>query len=281
MHAVLEAKQQCHHAEVSAVLQALIRDLHTAIDAGRDDAELLRLAVELHQAGTGAYLHGVGAPVDLCWSAALLSREAAERLDEPVSLGVAAFGQANGLLSWGSFESAARALHRDDVGARDDPELAGMLTLSESLLAAAQRRSADVEAALQQAVDLAAHTGEGNAHYMSFGPTNVTLWRLSAALESSDYGQATRLAECLTPERIIAPTRRANYWVNYARALFQLRDRGDDTFHALRRAEQISPDKVHRNPFALEILTQLVSRARRDAVGRELKAMAYRAGLPV
>ena len=134
VHAVLDAKQRCLHAEVGMVLPDLIRDLHTSIQAGRDDAELLRLAVALHAQGTQAFLHGVGAPEDLCWSAARLARDAAERLDEPVSLGIAAFGVANGLLSWGDFAQAGEALHRVDLRPADDMPLVGMLTLSESLL---------------------------------------------------------------------------------------------------------------------------------------------------
>lgn len=280
VHAVLDAKQRCHHGEVSVTLPGLIRDLHTTIDAGRDVAELLRLAVLLHHSGTQAYLHGVGAPVDLCWSAARLAGEAAEELDEPVSLGVAAFGQANGLLSWGAFDLAHEALRRADEPG-DDLPLAGMLTLSESLLAAAEHRQADVDAALEQANEMAARTGEGNAHYMGFGPTNVGMWRLSAALESGDHARAAHLAESLNPERIIAPTRQANYWVNYGRALSQVRGRRDDAVRALRRAEGISADKVHRNPFARDVLAELVVRSRQDAIGRDLRRMAYRAGLPV
>ncbi|MBV9162019.1 MAG: hypothetical protein JO309_16025 [Pseudonocardiales bacterium] len=46
-------------------------------------------------------------------------------------------------------------------------------------------------------------------------------------------------------------------------------------------AEKISPRRVHRNPPAREVLADLLARARRDAVGRELRGMAYRAGLPV
>lgn len=279
--AVLDAKQRCRHAEVGMTLPGLIRDLQASINAGHDDAPLLRLAVTLYSQGTQAYLHGVGAPADLCWSAALLARDAAERLDEPVSLGVAAFGQANGLLAWGSLDLATDALRRVEVNAGDDPQLAGMLTLSESLVAAADDRPADAEAALQQAGELAEHTDEGNAHYMSFGPTNVSLWRLSAALEAGDHEHATQLAESLNPLRIIAPTRRANYWVNYGRALARVRGRRDDAVRALRKAERISPDKLHRNPFARETLGELLSRARHDAVGRELRGMAYRAGMPV
>jgi tetratricopeptide (TPR) repeat protein len=278
--AVLDAKQRCQHAEVGMVLPGLIADLHASIDTGHHDAELLALAVELHHAGTQAYLHGVGAPADLCWSAALLGRDAAERLDNPVSLGVAAFGQANGLLSWGSFDLAAQALHTD-VSSGDDPQLVGMLTLSESLLATATDRPADANGALHQAAELAEHTGEGNAHHMSFGPTNVAMWRLSAALEAGNHEHAAQLAESINPQRIVAPTRRANYWVNSGQALSQIRGRRDDAVRALRLAERISPDKVHRNSFARETLAELVTRAHRDAVGRELRGMAYRAGLPV
>ncbi len=280
VHAVADAKQRCQHAEVGMTLPGVIRDLHTSIDAGHDTAELLRLAVVLHHSGTQAYLHGVGAPADLCWSAARLAGEAAEALDESVSLGVSAFGQANALLGWGSFDLARQALRRIDAPS-DDLPLAGMLTLSESLLAAAEHRAGDVEAALEQAAEMAARTGDGNAHYMSFGPTNVDMWRLSAALESGDHARALELAESLSPEQIIAPTRRANYWVNYGRAVSQMRGRRDEAVRALRRAEGISADKVHRNPFARDVLTELMSRARQDAVGWELRGMAYRSGLPV
>jgi hypothetical protein len=50
---------------------------------------------------------------------------------------------------------------------------------------------------------------------------------------------------------------------------------------ALRRAELISPARVHRHPFTREILAELVARSQHNAVGRELRGMAYRAGLPV
>jgi len=100
-------------------------------------------------------------------------------------------------------------------------------------------------------------------------------------LESGDHERAVELAESLSPERIVAPTRRANYWVNYARGLTNQRGRREDAVRALRRAEQISADKVQRNPVARDLLGELLTRARHDAVGRELRAMAYRAGLPV
>jgi hypothetical protein len=36
-----------------------------------------------------------------------------------------------------------------------------------------------------------------------------------------------------------------------------------------------------RSPYAREVLAELVVQSRRDAVDRELRGMAYRAGLPV
>ena len=49
----------------------------------------------------------------------------------------------------------------------------------------------------------------------------------------------------------------------------------------LRRAELISPARIHRHPFMRSILAELVAKAKRDSIGRELRGMAYRAGLHV
>jgi hypothetical protein len=195
-------------------------------------------------------------------------------------LGLAAFGLSNVLLASGSFALADGVVRRAGVTPGDDAELAGMLALSTSLTAAADQRPTDVEAALDYAADLAQRTGEGNRFSLSFGPTNVTLWRMTAALEGRDYERTVALAETVTPERIQASSRRAGYWMNYGRALARTRRR-DDAVAALHRAETISSDEVQRNPFVREVLGELLARSRRDVSGRELRGMAYRAGLPV
>ena len=277
---VLTAKQQCRHREVGEALPGLILDLHASIAAGKHVAELLRLAVYLHHSGTQAFLQGMGASADLSWTAARLAGEAAEHLDEVVPLGIAGFGQANGLLSWGSFGLARSVVDRAPVTVGDDPTLAGMLTLTQSLLATASSDTSGADAALREAAAIAEHTGEGNAHWLSFGPTGVSMWRLSNALEAGDHGGAAAFAEQIDPA-LLPPTRQANYWVNRARALARLRGRHGDAARSLHRAEVISPDKIYRNPLALDLLSGLVAKSKEDAVGRELRAMAYRAGLPV
>lgn len=156
-----------------------------------------------------------------------------------------------------------------------------MLALSRSLVATADKRPGDVTAPLDYAAELAQRTGESNAYWMCFGPTNVGVWRMSVALEAHDYPQVVSVAERLRPELLPAAIRRATYWADYGRALARTRGRQDDAVRALRKAELISPARVQRHPFTREVLAELLMRSRRDAVGRELRAMAYRAGLPV
>jgi hypothetical protein len=161
-------------------------------------------------------------------------------------------------------------------------QLAGMLGLCRSLVAAADKRRADVEAALDYAGELAERTGEGNAYWLGFGPTNVGLWRMAAALEARDYPRVVTIAERLNPQENPNRSRQTAYWLDYGRALARLRRRQDDAVMALRRGEQISPLHMQRNPFMRDVLGELLARRpKQDAVGRELRGMAYRAGLPV
>ena len=104
---------------------------------------------------------------------------------------------------------------------------------------------------------------------------------MSVAVEARDYPRAATVAECLQPELLPTATRRATYWVNYGRALARIQGREADAVRALRKAELISPARVQRHPFVRDVLAELVAHSRRDAVGRELRGMAYRAGLPV
>jgi hypothetical protein len=196
---------------------------------------------------------------------------------------MAAFGAANGLLAAGEFDMAQAELDSVTVPTTTEEaeQLDGMLALSRSLIAAADERPGDVDTPLEHAAELAARTGEGNAYGLGFGPTNVGVWRMSVALETHDYIRAASIAEGLRPEVLPGACHRAGYWADYGRALARLRGRQDDAVRALRRAELISPARVQRHPFVREVLAELLSRSRRDAAGRELRGMAYRAGLPV
>lgn len=275
--------QECNHEQVGRDLPAVIQDLHTTMAAGRDVAELLDLVVLLHARGSHPWLKVMGAPVDLRSQATLLARQAAEHRDEPTAVGLAVWADALVMLAEGDFDLARDALGLVTVPTSTSKgmQLAGMLALCESLVAAADKRPQDTEAALEYAADLAAHTGEGNAYNLGFGPLNVGLWRMSAVLEGGDHERTATIAEGLNPQQHPHGERRAAYWINYGRAVARLRGRQNDAVFAFRRAEQISPLHMLRNPFARDVLAELISQTKRDAAGIELRGMAYRAGLPV
>lgn len=162
----------------------------------------------------------------------------------------------------------------------ESTQLAGMLALCQAFLAMAKSRPDDVTAPLEMATELANRTGEVNAHGLGFGPQEVGQWRARTAMEAADHEQAVRVAESLAVRSHPLRSRQADYWVTYGRALARLRGRHDDAVLALRNAELILPHYVQRDPLVRDVLAELLTRSRRDAVGRELRGMAYRAGLP-
>lgn len=185
IQAVLDARIQCRPVEVGAALPTLIRDLHTSIAAGRDVAELLELAVMLHTQGTLGWLRVMGTEMGLRALATLVARQVAEHRDEPTMLGLAVWGDGLVMLDTGNFELARAELEAVTVPMTtpESMQMAGMLALCRSLVAAADKRPADVDAAVDYANELAGHTGEGNAYWLGLVPPTwayggwLPLWR--------------------------------------------------------------------------------------------------------
>ncbi|HWC80767.1 MAG TPA: helix-turn-helix transcriptional regulator [Pseudonocardiaceae bacterium] len=280
---LLETQNAADSTTVGTRLPALIRDLHTTLAAHRDERDVLRLLALTHMQGTQAWLAAIGAPIDLSWQAATLARQAAEQLDEPIALGIGAYGTALGLLAAGSFDTAARVLAGAQLAPTtvEDTQLAGSLALAASLVSAARKDQAGRAAALDYAAELAARTGETNLMGFGFGPSNVSVWRVQGALETGEYAEAAQIAETVNPAALTVRAREAVYWREYGRSLAHLPKQRDVAVWMLRRAEEISPDHVHRHPFTRDTLSELLARAKRDTAGRELRGMAYRAGLLV
>ncbi|MGH3916075.1 MAG: helix-turn-helix domain-containing protein [Pseudonocardiaceae bacterium] len=282
--AVVEAHCRCDRSdEVGAALPALIRDLHTSIAAGRDVAELLDLAVLLHVNATVGWLRVAGASIELRELAASLATRAAQDRDTPEARGLAVYGGLNVLVTAGAIDLARAELDAVNVPTRtpEGMQLSGVLALCRSFLAAVDSRPGDVDAPLEYAAELANRTGEINAYQLGFGPQDVGRWRALAALETGDHELAAHLTEGLSPETHPLRSGQADYWVTYGRALVRLRGRHEDAVKAFRRAELISPHHVLRAPITREALAELLTRTRPDSpAGRELRRMAYRAGLP-
>jgi len=197
------------------------------------------------------------------------------------TLGLAKFGSVSGLLAAGLFDLAQAELDSITLPATT-PENAGLmcvLTMTHSMVATLDKRPGDAAAPMEAAAELAERLGEDDPLGFGFGPTSLRSRWISIALEEDEPERAMIIAEDVRPERLPFATRKAGYWVDYGRALARLRGRRDDAVRALRRAERIHPHRVHRDPLAREVLAELVPRSKQDAVGRELRGMAYRAGL--
>jgi transcriptional regulator with XRE-family HTH domain len=118
--------------------------------------------------------------------------------------------------------------------------------------------------------------------------SSTHLWRIEHGERALDLSEIAVLADALqiaASELIKLPIpapANGETGVHYGRALSRLRGRRDDAVWALRRAELISPHQVQRDPLARDIVGELLARTRRDSpVGRELRRMAARAGLPM
>ncbi|MPZ66128.1 MAG: helix-turn-helix domain-containing protein, partial [Pseudonocardiaceae bacterium] len=276
-------RRACRLHDVATALPGLIRDVHTSLDAGRDVGELLPLVVTLHVDVTSMWLKDAGAPVDLRGQAALLARNAAREHGEVTTLGMAAFGTVNALRATGDFDLAQAELNATTLPAAtpETVDLVGTLMEQHAQVAAVGNRHADVDAAMAIASELAERFGEVEPIGFGFGPTNVGLRRMSLALEAGEPDRALNIAGSVRPERAAFATRQAAYWVDFGRAAAHLRGRRDDAVRAFRTAEDLFPARVYRNPFARDTVTELLTRARRDAGGRDLRALAHRMGLVV
>ena len=279
--AAMVAQRACDYAQVGAALPGLVRDLHTTLATGHDERELLQLLAVTGNQGVAPWISAVNGPPDLAWQAVLDARNAAERLEDPLYIGLTGFGTAFGLLGAGSFDVAARTLAQTDpgTGTPESAQVSGMIALASSLVSAAQGDHTARNAALDHAADIATTTA-GNVFWMSFGPANAAMWRLSTALEVGAHAEAARIAEMIRPELLPSPTRVAAYWRDRGRALAHLPKRRGDAVVMLRRAERISPEHVLRHPATLSTISMLASRGSlRNEIGRELQGLAHRAGL--
>ncbi len=276
----------CQFVEVASALPQLIRDVHTTLNSGSDHVELLGLAIHLHVHVVRVWLGQAGASADLRRRVVFLARRLAHEHGAATTVGVAAFGVADVLAGGGVFDLALTELDGITVPATtaDTVGLISALTVTRALLAVVAGRPGDAAAPMDAAADLAdrfGEVGEADPLGFGFGPTNVGFRQVRLALEAREPDRAVSIAEGLHPEQNPFPSSRVYHWVGYGRALARLRGRQDNAVWVLRRAEAIHPHRVQRDPMVREVLGELLTRVRRDSpAGRELRRMAYRAGLP-
>jgi hypothetical protein len=211
--------------------------------------------------------------VDLAWIAAERAMAAAEQVDDPLVLASAARAGAHAFLANGRYDDALSlgttaatwlSGRMDD----DDPaalSLFGMLHLRSAVAAARRQDRSEVVGLLRQAARAADRLGEDANHWQTgFGPTNVALHRLSAALDLGDVSYVVERGPRVSIDHLPAE-RSASHLTDLARAL-TLVARDDDALDRLLEAERIAPPLVRHSPVVREIAKTLHRRA--PATGR-------------
>lgn len=245
-------------------------------------AELVWLALDISNSAGALGANGVA------HLAVTYMREAAEKLDDPLWSGVAAYGRSLGL---GANGSRARALQvteaaldgLDPSGGDAHRQVAGMLHLNSALSTGTLGDTDRSRDHLGEASRLA-HAGDdppgtGFAG-LTFNRSNVLIWSTALAVEAGDHGRAVELGTNPVAGAHPSHSRRGALHADLARAYATDRRRRPDAVRELMTAEQLAPVKTRVNVWTRQIAGELARSVRRDSPeGREMRGFLYRAGL--
>jgi len=263
----------------------LIGDLHASYQGDPDNR---RSALEglMHTYHTAVVLAKNQGVQGLPQLAAFHARRVAEELDEPQWLGLAAWLRGNATGGSGrsrqyALSTAAAADLEPFMNAPEVVQIYGMLHLNAAMASAAQSNAEQARAHLDEAAGVAERLPEdvNMFGHLYFGQTNVNVWRVCLGTELGDGAKVAEMARGVRPEVIPSAARQAAFHADLGRATAGDRRTRPQAVQALVKAESIAPQWTRNQPFVRETVVDLVRRARRDSVGRELRGLAFRMGL--
>lgn len=152
-----------------------------------------------------------------------------------------------------------------DLGEGDRTALAvaGQLHLGGSVIAARAEDGSAANSHLAQAQGIADRIGDASdVHWLSFGPANVAMHRLSVAVEMRQFDDAVGQASGMTLPTSVATSRRAHFLIDKARSEMET-GRADAALKSLVDARHAAPEQTRYHPGARETITGLVHLARR------------------
>lgn len=276
-----DLRGRCDYAGAAQRLPSLLRELHAASRTA-DRSQALRLLTGA--ADVAAFVIRYIGYYGESWLAAERAQQAAVMLGEPVELGLAAYTRAHAAFACSAWQ---RALAITERGIADlessrlqvEPALVmlGQLHLTAAYALYGQGDPSAAADRVDAASEIAARTGDTSTLHMSFGPTNVNLWRISMATDGGDPGDAVEVARHTSPGSLPV-SRQAAFYLDAARALAQLH-RDQEAVRMLVTAERVAPQRIRNSPQARECARWLLERAQRNAVGSQLRGFAERAGI--
>lgn len=268
------AYQDCRYAEVLTGLPELMTRLAAVEDPRLSAAGWTVVSKMLTKVGAD----------DLALVAAERARDAARHSGDRADLGMAVYQVVCALLPTGRAEVAELlALQTvDDLGDTDDAvrSVSGALLLI-AAVAAARRNDADAAAdRLGRAQRRADALGrDANLRWSAFGPTNVTLHRVSVAAELGNAPAALAAAADLDPMRFVPAlrSRRTQVGLDVAWA-YSCRKHDAEAVLTLLDVERAAPEVLRHNVYARATVSTLLGRSRGPA-GNHVRALAERSGI--
>jgi transcriptional regulator with XRE-family HTH domain len=146
---------------------------------------------------------------------------------------------------------------------REAHAVMGQLHLGASVIAARARQTSTVVSHISEARQIAQRIGDASdVHWLSFGPTNVMLHRMSAAVEMRHYDAALTQARRIKLPPSLATSRRAHFFIDRARTEMET-GHTEAALQSLVDARHAAPEQTRYHPGARETIRGLVHVARR------------------
>jgi transcriptional regulator with XRE-family HTH domain len=146
---------------------------------------------------------------------------------------------------------------------REALAVTGQLHLGASVICARADDTAGVKEHIAEAGDIAKRTGDASdVYWMSFGPANVRLHRMSAAVEMGQFDDALKLARKMRLPVHLATSRRAHFLIDRARTEMETGHAAAALDHLL-DARKCAPEQTRYHPGARETIRGLVHLSRR------------------
>jgi transcriptional regulator with XRE-family HTH domain len=146
---------------------------------------------------------------------------------------------------------------------REALAVTGQLHLGASVICARADDKTAVDRHIAEARAIAKRTGDASAvHWLSFGPANVALHRMSAAVEMGQFDDALTQARKIRLPSSLATSRRAHFLIDRARTEMEtgLTEKALDHLVEARKA---APEQTRYHPGARETIRGLVHLSRR------------------
>jgi transcriptional regulator with XRE-family HTH domain len=264
---------QHRYTQTGPLLPSLITDVESATRALRrsDDAAQRR---EAHRTAADLYFllrtftKRIGR-TDLSLLVADRGLRAAEDADDPLRIAAARWNLGQVLLTTGEPEVAEEVTIKAAEEIRPHPDtdhdhaaLYGALWLVAAIAAARNGDGWTARERLREhARPAAARTGEGNVLWSVFGPVNVGLHAVSVEMETGEASEALRLADDIDASASPSIERRATFALDLARCYDQRHEDAGVLLYLL-SAEQESPEDLHYNLLARDLVRGLLRRAR-------------------